>query len=290
MTITIRSALVRAEIETLGAQPVHLTKDGTEYLWQGDAAYWADRAPVLFPYIARMTEKRYTLGGDSYSMGIHGFAAETPFDVVERTESSVTLEMTDSAETLKHYPFRFTFRVSYTLEGGVLLIRYAVTNLSDTRMYFALGGHPGFNVPLGGGLEFSDYRIEFDRPCLPTRIGMSDDCFVTGEDKNTPLRDGTCLDLTHSLFDDDAIIYKNMAHTVTLKSDLDPRFVRVRFDQMGYLGLWHKPKTDAPYVCIEPWTSLPSRKGVVEDISCQSDMLSLAPDEAYENEWSIELG
>ena len=24
-------------------------KDGTEYLWQGDARYWSGQAPVLFP-------------------------------------------------------------------------------------------------------------------------------------------------------------------------------------------------------------------------------------------------
>lgn len=27
------------------------------------------------------------------------------------------------------------------------------------------------------------------------------------------------------------------------------------------------PKTDAPYVCVEPWTSLPSRQDVVEELS-----------------------
>lgn len=287
MNILIRSASVTAEISTLGAQLMHLKKDGTEYLWQGDPAYWTGRAPVLFPYIGRMTQKRYSVGGTTYPMDIHGFAAETEFDVLEQTDSSVTLTMTDSDKTLAQYPFRFLFRVTFALEGDTLSVGYTVKNRSDGRMYFAVGGHPGFNVPLDPKLSFTDYRIEFDSPCLPTRIGMSDDCFVTGDDRNTPLRDGTRLDLDHGLFDDDAIIYKNVAHSVTLKTDRDARSVRVTYPKMGYLGLWHKPKTDAPYLCIEPWTSLPSRKDVIEDISCQSDMLSLAPGEEYENEWEI---
>ena len=28
-------------------------------------------------------------------------------------------------------------------------------------MYFGLGGHPGFNVPLEAGLSFEDYCLEF---------------------------------------------------------------------------------------------------------------------------------
>ena len=49
--------------------------------------------------------------------------------------------------------------------------------------------------------------------------------------------------------------------------------VTVSYPDFRYLGFWHKPKTDAPYVCVEPWTSLPSREGIVEDLSLQSDRL-----------------
>ena len=37
--------------------------EGSEYLWQGDAAYWGDRAPNLFPYVARLTDGKYTFQG-----------------------------------------------------------------------------------------------------------------------------------------------------------------------------------------------------------------------------------
>ncbi len=49
------------------------------------------------------------------------------------------------------------------------------------------------------------------------------------------------------------------------------------------------PKTDAPYVCIEPWTSLPSRQDVVEEFSCKSDMIQLEPGKTYENTWAIAI-
>ncbi len=49
------------------------------------------------------------------------------------------------------------------------------------------------------------------------------------------------------------------------------------------------PKTDAPYVCIEPWSLLPSRKGIVEDIEKQSDLISLNSNCEYENQIAIEI-
>ena len=38
--------------------------DGTEYLWNGDPAYWTGRAPNLFPYVGRLTNDRYAYGGE----------------------------------------------------------------------------------------------------------------------------------------------------------------------------------------------------------------------------------
>lgn len=56
---------------------------------------------------------------------------------------------------------------------------------------------------------------------------------------------------------------------------------------MGYLGVWHKPHTQAPYVCLEPWVSLPSRQDVVEDLAQQSDLVWLEPGRVYENTWTV---
>ena len=36
---------------------------GREYLWQRDEKYWGDSAINLFPYIARLTQGKYTYRG-----------------------------------------------------------------------------------------------------------------------------------------------------------------------------------------------------------------------------------
>ena len=155
-------------------------------------------------------------------------------------------------------------------------------------MYFGLGGHPGFNVPLAPGKKFEDYRLRFAENCEPYRVGFNADCFVTHEDVPFHLENGTDIPLRHDLFDDDAIVLRDMAREVTLDCGEGPG-VTVRFPGMQYLGLWHWPKTDAPYICIEPWSSLPADAGSITVFEEQRDLIALEPGKTYENIWSITI-
>ena len=111
--------------------------------------------------------------------------------------------------------------------------------------------------------------------------------YINGHDEEYPLRDSRFIDLRHDLFDEDAVILKNMAREVTLRSKISGRGVTVTYPDLPYLGIWHWPKTDAPYVCIEPWSSIPSRQDVVEEFACKSDMIQLGAGKTYETVWSI---
>ena len=80
-----------------------------------------------------------------------------------------------------------------------------------------------------------------------------------------------------------------MASAISLKSAKSPHGVTVSYPQMPYLGLWHKPHSDAPYVCIEPWTSLPSRQDVIETFEEKHDLVVLASGKTYQNHWEISI-
>jgi hypothetical protein len=95
--------------------------------------------------------------------------------------------------------------------------------------------------------------------------------------------------LKRKTFDEDAIILKNMARAVTLRSRVSGRCAQVTYPDLHYLGIWHWPKTNTPYVCIEPWSSLPLRQDVVEEFTRKSDMVQLAPTLIYETTWSINV-
>ena len=156
-------------------------------------------------------------------------------------------------------------------------------------MYFGMGGHPGFRVPLEEGLTFEDYQLRFHAPCSPIRVGFTEDCFLNGQDTAYPLVQDRYLPLRHDLFDEDAIVLKDMDRTVTLEAANGSRAITVSFPTMGYLGIWHMPRTDAPYVCIEPWSSLPSTKDRITVLEEQPDLLSLEPGKAMESTWSVQI-
>ena len=80
---TIRNHAMTVTVDELGAQLMSITAaDGTEYLWNGDPAYWTGRAPILFPYVGRLTNDRYTYDGKEYEMTRHGFAKRSEFTVL----------------------------------------------------------------------------------------------------------------------------------------------------------------------------------------------------------------
>lgn len=288
MQFTLKNEKLTLTVDSLGAEMRNLqTADGVEYLWQGDPKYWGDRAPNLFPFIGRLTNNSYKYLGKTYPMGIHGFAAAKEFQVVCQETDLLVLELSSDEEIQKSYPFDFCLRICYQLKGDTVNIGFTVENKGHCTMPFGIGGHPGFNVPLVEGERFDDYELEFSVPCRPDRVGFTPTVYMNGEDKEYPLRDAAFIDLRHDLFDEDAIILKNMAREITLRSKVSGRGVTVTYPDLPYLGIWHWPKTDAPYVCIEPWTSLPSRQDIVEEFTCKSDMLQLAANKTYETTWSI---
>lgn len=293
MEYTIKNEALSVTVNSRGAELWHIcTADGHEYLWQGDEKYWGDRALNLFPYIARLTEGKYRLEGKTYEMTIHGFVNSSELKVEEHTANKIVFRL-DSDETTKAiYPYDFTYRVVYLLDKNRLQVRFEVENKDSRKMYFGIGGHPGFLVPMEEGLTFEDYYLQFSGEGAhktPVRVGISETCFVDGNDKPYPLEEGAKISLKHNLFDQDAIVLTEMAKEVTIKSDKGSRAVKVTYPKMKNLGIWHMPHTDAPYVCIEPWSSLPSRQDIIEDLATQPGLEQLEAGASYENTWTIEI-
>lgn len=299
MEYCLDNGVLSVRVSSLGGELQSVKKDGREYLWQGDPAYWEGKAPNLFPYIARLTRGTCTVHGKAYQLPIHGFLPTTEMTAeaqeAEREADSnavrLVLRLDADERTLACYPFVFTLRIVYELEGDSLRITYEVTNGGKEEMYFGIGGHPGFQVPLEDGLSFGDYFLEFETAAeqMPVRVGFSPACFLNGKDEPYPLQGGSRIPLGHELFDDDAIVLSGTPKTVVLRSEKGSRGVRVRFPGMPYIGFWHAVKKPTPYVCIEPWSSLPSRQDVVEELSEQPGLIHLEGEGVYRNTWSIQI-
>lgn len=286
---TIENDYLRVTASEKGGElkSVYDKKAQRELLWQGDDRYWGDSAPNLFPYIARLTEEKYTYQGQSYEMKIHGFVMYSVLTCTE-TEQELCFELKSNETTRQEYPFEFVYRVRYQLNDADLKVIYEVENQDSKKMYFGIGGHPGFQVPFVDGTEFEDYYLEFGNDVKPLRVQFSNDCFVLEKEEYQELADGA-LSLKHNLFDEDAIVLEQTGGHVALKCRKSPASISVKYENMRYVGFWHCPRTEAPYVCIEPWSSLPSRKNIVEDLERQEDLNSLMPGETYQNTFCITI-
>ena len=286
MLYTIQNSSLQVSISTAGAELMSIRgADGTEYLWQGDSTYWCDRAPNIFPYVARLTQGCYTYQGKTYQLPIHGFAPTAPFTVTAQDDASITFTLESTPEYYAMYPFNFRFSIRYYLEGATLHAEMKVENLDEKTMYFGLGGHPGINAPMEEGLCFEDYYLEFP-PCQLRRVEFTPACFITGNEDPFPLENNR-LPLHHDMFNDDAIVLKGVPGQVTLRSDKGKHAVTLIAPDLGVYGFWHMPRTDAPYICLEPWSSLPSRQDVIEDLEGQEDLISLESGKTYTTTWSL---
>ena len=289
MIYILENDQLRVKVSSVGAelQSIRRIDDGTEYLWQGDATYWARRASNLFPVCGRLWDNQYIYRSKTYPMGSHGFARGKEWSVLHQTGNALTLQLTPDEETLAAYPFRFTLQMTYTLTEESLAVTTIVHNEDDKEMPFAVGGHPGFNVPLTEGSVYEDYKLVFDEPCQPLKFICDANCFYLDKMTLFPLKENRVLPLQHSLFDDDAIFLEKATRGVTLCSDKSAHSVHLAFPDSPYLGIWHTPKSEAPFVCIEPWVAAPSRAGAVANLEDRSDMIQLEPSGVYRNTYTI---
>ncbi|WP_302199871.1 aldose 1-epimerase family protein [uncultured Gemmiger sp.] len=278
---------LRVGISSLGAELLSVkrrSRPDFEYLWQGGPEYYPHRAIHIFPYVGRSTGGVCRLGGELYQMPLHGFAAGLEFDCRVVSESEAVFSLRSCEETRRMYPRDFVLTAVYSLEGSSLRLKHTVENLSSEPMYFGLGLHPGFNLPLEEGRVFGDYGLAFPRAALPMQVGMTEFCFRTGDSSRLTLGDGKTLPLSHSMFDNDALILDMTGGEAVLSAPGSEHSVTIRYPDMRYLSIWHTPKTEAPFLCVEPMTSLPARQDVVEALEAQEDLITLEPSGVFTSE------
>lgn len=277
MFYILQNDKLTVKISDVGAEIHSVRREDCEYIWVGDPAFWSSHAPLLFPVCGRFFEGKYTYKGEAYEIACHGFIRKSPLTLVCVNDTSICFSVTSTEETKKIYPFDFELKIWHILKGESITTRFEIANTGEVVLPATVGGHPGFNLPLGGEGEFADYYLEFKNPCTPNQIEISPRGLFTGKLTAYPLVDGNKLPLSHKLFEIDGIFLSRMDSTVTLKSDKSTRAVTLEYPDMPYLGIWHPSACEAPFVCIEPWCGLPGYDGTMEDITTRPNMFHILP-------------
>lgn len=248
-----------------------------EFLWHGDPQIWNGQAPILFPIIGLLKEERTIINGLEYAIPKHGIVRHSESVTVSHSNShSITFVLSWNEETLKVYPFKFELEVTFSLEDEKLNISHLVRNVGDSIMHFHLGGHPAFNCPVSKDHSISDYHIQFEEVENSKSWLINGDGLITDKYIEVFKPNSSMLQLTESLFDDDALIFRDLKSTAaTLASKKSGPILRVDYSDFPYLGIWAKP--NAPYVCIEPWFGIADHENADGNFLSKEILQSLEP-------------
>lgn len=289
MTVKIENEVLVATFQEKGGELISLQnkETGIEYIWQGDPAFWGRHAPVLFPIVGRLKEDRYQYAGKTYQMTQHGFARDMVFEIVQATAEEVHFELTSSPETKKAYPFDFHLLLTYQLTGSTLEVGYLVKNPSENQeLYFSIGGHPAFNVPLEKGLGFEDYYLSFTPQKSRVRLPLAG-AYVDYE-KRTLGQTNTNIRLQRQLFEQDALIFETKGgNAFTIESEASPYKVTVAYDNLPFVGIWSPYPKEAPFVCIEPWAGIADTVTAKGELNEKLGINHLAPQEVFTRSYQI---
>lgn len=288
MTILIENDQLKVTIAEHGAELVSLIskETGIEYIWQADPTYWGRHAPVLFPFVGRLKNDQYTYQGHTYHMGQHGFARDMDFTVIEQGAESVALSLKSTPETRKNYPFDFELIIRYELGGDGVVTHYQVQNTGNDTMYFSIGGHPAFNVPLEEGLTFEDYFLAFSPMKSRIRLPLNGP-YIDWEQK-TLGQTNTSFKLTREMFKDDAVIFETKGlNAFSVRSEKSPHSLTLSYNNLPYVGFWSPYPKEAPFVCIEPWAGIADTLDTTGELIDKKGIQTLAPEELYQTKYSI---
>lgn len=274
---TLKNDILKIEINEHGAElsSVFGIKSQKEYLWQGDPQFWGRRSPVLFPVVGKYKDLKSVYGGKEYSLPQHGFARDCDFTLIHKTDNSVSFELTENADTLKNYPFKFRLICSFELNGNKIRVKWTIVNTNDREMYFSIGAHPAFNCEKGKTvLSMNKRNLEYsvlnsEGLYLPEKYSLKSS-FV----------------LTDDIFDRDALIIENSGVTSVQLLNDGKEFVTVNFTAPLF-GIWSPVKKNAPFVCIEPWYGRADSADFNCDLTTREWGNKLSVGEAFEKEYEI---
>ncbi len=193
--------------------------------------------PVLFPICGNLTDDRYTLDGQTYTLPQHGFARNRPWQVVDQSTddegAQLTVALTSSPETRMGYPFEFELRLTYRLQAHTLTIASAVTNRGDRPLPFCLGFHPYFHVTDKAKLQLGIPAVEW-----VSKAGEWGEFF--GE-----------LDFSQPEID---IAFPQLQSSRAHIQEGDRR-LEMDYDLSHYKVLVFWTVQGKPFYCLEPWSA-----------------------------------
>lgn len=245
-------------IDEIGAElkSVFSKKKQLEYIWPGKIGTFQKSAPNLFPFIGNIKNENviYNYKGEKITLPMdkHGFIKDKVFTMVEQSESKIVFQLNSSEITKLQYPYDFTLKIIYELEGSNLKQIYEVENLDSETLFYHIGAHTAFNCMLKNDENIEDYSLYFDdKECVTYEMDKGGEYLSSKKHKITlenPFRLNKEKFRKNTFVLDDLksrkVIWRNKEHGVELE-----------FEDFPLITIWTN-KDESNFICLEPWAGV----------------------------------
>lgn len=289
MRFMLSNASLEAAVQAQGGELVSLRDpSGTEYIWQGDPAFWPGQNPILFPIVGSLKDGQVDIEGRTFEMARHGFARRYAFTAVDQGADFLVLELRESPETLAQYPFPFILRVRHQLLDNGFSTSFTVENPGREPLPFCIGAHTAIRCPLLDGERFEDYELAFECPEDADSLLLSPDGLLQDGAAEPMLHKGR-IPLDYDVFQRlDTLIFQDLqSQRVALRHKETGRGVSLDFRDFPLAAFWTKP--GASFLCMEPWHGCAAYENESGRFQDKPHLLTLAHGEKKELAYTFTL-
>jgi len=289
MRYELKNNFLTVQVSSIGSELQSIKNgSGLEYVWQAAKDVWPRQAPILFPIVGRLNDDHYYVDGKEYKMTQHGFARDQEFTLISNTDSKLVLQLKDNEESHKIYPYKFELTVTYLLNKNNVSVSYVVKNIDqDKLLYFSIGAHPGFKVPMDKKLSYEDFKVEFSPKEKRVTIPVAGHSADVNNRHETETQD---FDLNRGAFKKDAIVYELTSATdISVTSPLTNHKVIFNTGNAKYVGLWSTYPTEGKFLCIEPWWGLADTPESDGQFISKKAINKLNSNEEFEAHYSVNI-
>ena len=228
--------------DSLGAKILAFYVNGKNVLFYDKNDIGHSGIPLCFPSFGPLNDNEFDWESTSYPMKQHGFIRDNDFELLNQTDSNLSLVLHSSQKTKERYPFDFEFLVEFSLEADELKMSYEFKNLSEGVLPLAPGIHPYFSVDNPQEIIFSsNAQTVNDNLQGYSLINMSEsECFETVGEQSYRVHGAPDL---HIVGHTDS---RNVLNCGSSK-------VEMTFDTFDFqrFTVWRKDDS-VPYICFEP--------------------------------------
>ncbi|MFS0785858.1 aldose 1-epimerase family protein [Shouchella sp. 1P09AA] len=286
--IIIENDHLQVELTNIGAevQKVTDTHTGKNKMWSGDPEYWGRISPVLFPIVGALKGGTYRYENHTYTLPRHGFLRDQMFVTNHLEKSKVRFHFESSGQFKDVYPFEFTIYVNYEIVERTLHVTWEVQNNTDGSMYFSIGGHRGFALPMIEGRKTADHVIKFQSNQQLKQYQLVDNLLEEVKDQAI----SSTFSLSPERFKQDALVYKHVDKVSVIIDQ--STMIELDVQDAPYVGVWSPYKEgedELAFICIEPWYGLADTTDASGSLEEKKGIQKLAVGEHFTGGYTIKF-